>query len=82
MNESTRRQFARASLATALSYSRVSGANERVRMGYVGLGNRSDQVHDAFLEHGDQQTVAVCDPERQLHGFCHQEIPRDSQEIH
>lgn len=30
-------------------------------MGYVGLGNRGDQVHDAFLEHGDNQTVAVCD---------------------
>ena len=55
------RQFARAGLATALSYSRVSGANDRVRMGYIGLGNRSDQVHDAFLEHGNQQTVAVCD---------------------
>src|SRR5947207_14280703 len=61
MSDSTRRQFARAGLATALSYSRVSGANDRVRMGYIGLGNRGDQVHDAFLEHGDQQTVAVCD---------------------
>src|SRR6266702_4502853 len=61
MNDSTRRQFARAGMATALSYSRVSGANDRVRMGYIGLGNRGDQVHDAFLEHGDQQTVAVCD---------------------
>src|SRR5713101_7155794 len=62
MEEWTRRDFARgAGLATALSYSRVSGANDRVRMGYIGLGNRGDQVHDAFLEHGDQQTVAVCD---------------------
>src|SRR5690349_21208436 len=58
----TRRDFARsAGLATALSYSRILGANDRVRMGYIGLGNRGDQVHDAFLEHGDQQTVAVCD---------------------
>lgn len=30
-------------------------------MGYVGVGNRGDQVHDAFLEHGDQVTVALCD---------------------
>jgi len=58
----TRRDFARsAGLATALSYSRILGANDRLRMGYIGLGNRGDQVHDAFLEHGDQQTVAVCD---------------------
>ena len=62
MERFTRRDFARsAGLATALSYSRIMGANDRVRMGYIGLGNRGDQVHDAFLEHGDQQTVAVCD---------------------
>src|SRR5438445_6666101 len=65
MSDSTqfsRRAFGRAAAAaTALSYSRVLGANDRVRMGYIGLGNRGDQVHDAFLEHGDQQTVAVCD---------------------
>ncbi len=57
MNDISRRTFA----LTALSYSRILGANDRVRMGYIGLGNRGDQVHDAFLEHGDQQTVAVCD---------------------
>src|SRR5450432_220577 len=62
MTDLTRRNFTRAAaLTTALSYSRIFGANDRVRMGYVGLGNRGDQVHDAFLEHGDQQTAAVCD---------------------
>src|SRR5512146_173985 len=62
MNELTRRDFARgAGLATALSYSRILGANDRIHMGYIGVGNRGDQVHDAFLEHGDCQTVAVCD---------------------
>src|SRR5512138_2409141 len=54
----TRRGFA---LVTAASYSRIMGANDRLRMGFIGLGNRGDQVHDAFLEHGDSQTVAVCD---------------------
>jgi len=58
----TRRDWGRhAGLATALSYSRILGANDRAGIGYIGLGNRGDQVHDAFLEHGDQQTVAVCD---------------------
>src|SRR3954454_20049127 len=62
MTDMTRRNFTRAAaLSTALSYSRIFGANERVRVGYIGLGNRGDQVHDAFLEHGDQQTVALCD---------------------
>jgi predicted dehydrogenase len=58
----TRRHFSRAAIAaTALSYSRILGANDKLRMGYIGLGNRGDQVHDAFLEHGDQVTAAVCD---------------------
>src|SRR3979411_1119009 len=62
MTDITRRNFTRAvALTTALSYSRIFGANDRVGMGYIGLGNRGDQVHDAFLEHGDQQTTAVCD---------------------
>jgi predicted dehydrogenase len=59
----TRREFAArtATAATALSYSRIWGANERVQMGFIGLGNRGDQVHDGFLEYGDSRTVAVCD---------------------
>jgi predicted dehydrogenase len=62
MSDLTRRDFAKGTvLATAASYSRIMGANDRVHMGYVGLGNRGDQVHDAFLEHGDNETVAVCD---------------------
>jgi predicted dehydrogenase len=62
MSHFTRRDFAKgAALATAAGYSRIIGANDRVRMGYIGLGNRGDQVHDAFLEHGDNETVAVCD---------------------
>src|SRR5690606_39193499 len=58
----TRRSFVRATAAvTALSYGRILGANDRVRTGFIGLGNRGDQVHDAFLEFGDSQTVAICD---------------------
>ncbi|BDC50681.1 NADH-dependent dehydrogenase [Bryobacterales bacterium F-183] len=56
----SRRSFA-ATAMTALSYSRVMGANEKLRMGYIGVGNRGDQVHDGFLEHGDAVTAAVCD---------------------
>jgi len=62
MSNFTRRDFAKgAALATAASYSKIKGANDKIRMGYIGLGNRGDQVHDAFLEHGDNETVAVCD---------------------
>jgi predicted dehydrogenase len=60
MSNVARRTFAAAGV-TALSYSRILGAADRVRMGFIGLGNRGDQVHSAFLEWGDSQTVAICD---------------------
>src|SRR5262245_9358310 len=50
-----------AGLGTALSYSRALGANERIRLGFIGLGNRGDQVLDGFLEHKDCEVVAICD---------------------
>ena len=57
-----RRLFAKsAAAATALSYSRILGANDRLQMGFIGLGNRGDQVHEGFLEYGDSRTVAICD---------------------
>jgi predicted dehydrogenase len=65
MKKITRRDFtgaaAVAGVGTALSAGRVLGANNRVRLGFIGLGNRGDQVLDAFLTHRDAQVVAVCD---------------------
>ena len=61
MQTLSRRGFVGAAGIGALSYSRILGANDRIRMGYIGVGNRGDQVHDAFLEWADQETVAVCD---------------------
>src|SRR5579883_53202 len=60
----TRRQFAKTAgiaTATALSVRRVMGANDRVRIGFIGLGNRGDQVLSAFLTHKDCEVAAVCD---------------------
>ena len=60
----TRRAFthaAAAGVATAASAGRVFGANDRVRVGCIGLGNRGDQVLGAFLAHKDAEVVAVCD---------------------
>src|SRR5947209_13946880 len=65
MGKLTRRGFtttaALAGLGTALGAGRVRGASERVRLGFLGLGNRGDQVLDAFLQHKDADIVAVCD---------------------
>jgi predicted dehydrogenase len=32
-----------------------------VRLGFIALGNRGDQVLDAFLKHADAEVVALCD---------------------
>src|SRR5436309_10747511 len=65
MKKITRRDFgtsaALAGVGTALSSARVLGANDRVRLGFIGLGNRGDQVLDAFLEHKDCEVTAICD---------------------
>ena len=65
MGQLTRRDFtksaAAAGAAAALAPSRVLGANDRVRLGFIGLGNRGDQVLDAFLVHPDAEVVAICD---------------------
>ena len=61
----SRRRFAGSLAATAavagLGAVRVRGANERVRLGFIGLGNRGDQVLDAFLAQPDADVVALCD---------------------
>jgi predicted dehydrogenase len=65
MNPINRRTFTKtiilAGAGTALSASRAAGANDRVRLGFIGLGNRGDQVLDAFLVHPDAEIAALCD---------------------
>jgi predicted dehydrogenase len=64
-NAWTRRKFTKslflAGATTALAAERVLGANERVRLGFIGLGNRGDQVLDAFLKQADCEVIGVCD---------------------
>src|SRR5690348_598953 len=65
MNSWTRRDFTKtmilAGATTALGATRAAGSSERVRLGCIGLGNRGDQVLDAFLKHPEAEVVAVCD---------------------
>ncbi len=66
----TRRDFVKSSVATgfaaALPFSRVRGANERIRVGVVGLGGRGTGAHIPSFESQEGVTVvAVSDPDRE-----------------
>jgi predicted dehydrogenase len=65
MTDVTRREFGKAAAAawmgTAVGSTRVRGANDRIRLGFIGVGNRGDQVLDAFLAHEDAEIAAICD---------------------
>jgi len=41
--------------------SRALGANERIRLGFIGVANRGGQLMSAFLTHDDMEIVALCD---------------------
>ena len=67
MKKPTRRKFmeqtsvASLSILTAASAQRILGANDRVRIGFIGVGNRGDQVLDAFVVHPDAQIISIAD---------------------
>ena len=56
-----RRRFIGGALATAASYGRVFGANDRIRIGAIGLGGRSGALIDALRRVGGYEIVALCD---------------------
>ena len=61
MPTANRRTFVAATALTAASYSRILGANDTIRLGFIGVGNRGDQLLDAFLVHKDCTVAALCD---------------------
>lgn len=65
MNRHPRREFLRtvtaATAATALSYSRVFGASDRIRLGVIGCGSRGVSDMDTFLKLGEVDVTALCD---------------------
>jgi predicted dehydrogenase len=57
-----------AALATAASYQRILGANDRIRIAGIGTGGRCQYLLRTLTEIGGNQIVAVCDvyePRRQ-----------------
>jgi predicted dehydrogenase len=65
MKQWSRRDFAKTTLAagasTALSASRILGANDRVNLGIIGCGDRGTAVWQQFLKQPDVNPVAASD---------------------
>lgn len=57
----TRRQAAGGAALTALSYSRVQGANDRIGLGVIGTGGRGTYVMGLFQKNADLEVRALCD---------------------
>ena len=47
--------------ATAASYSRILGANDRISLGFIGVGERGNYLLQKFLEKDGVRVGAVCD---------------------
>jgi predicted dehydrogenase len=69
----TRREFLKESTASAAAVTlglSLAGnrtvraarrANEKIQVGFIGVGNRGSQLLDGFLRHDDAEIVALCD---------------------
>ena len=40
---------------------RIFGANDRVRVGFIGIGNRGSQLLGLFMKQSDCEVAALCD---------------------
>jgi len=73
MDKNTRRDFITKSSAAIAGVSvglnvfgnvksaRVFGANDKIRMGFIGVGNRGSQLLNLFMDNKDCEIAALCD---------------------
>ncbi len=57
----TRREVVKGSAITALSYSKILGANDRIGLGVIGTGERGTYVMTVFQKNADVEVRALCD---------------------
>ena len=70
-NQTTRRDFIKKSLLTAAGVGlctgvfpasgKVLGANDKIRVGFIGTGNRGSQLLQSFMKVPDVKVTALCD---------------------
>ena len=70
---SNRRKFIKQSTLTSAAFAMSTnafssildasamGSNQKIRMGFIGLGNRGTQLLNWFMENPDVEVVALCD---------------------
>jgi len=80
MPEKTRRDFLKhAALGTAAFFaypsSRVQGANDRIRVGMIGVGNRGQDLLEEILAVPNVQVVAMADVYRRRHDEVKKKVP-------
>lgn len=46
---------------SAASYKKIKGANEKIRVGFIGVGNRGTQLLHIFMDQPDVEIAALCD---------------------
>lgn len=46
---------------SASSYNRIQGAGEKIRVGFIGIGNRGSQLLRIFMDQPDVEIAALCD---------------------
>ena len=73
MEKNTRREFISKSTAAVAGVSvglnafgsaqsaRIFGANDKIRMGFIGVGNRGSQLLNIFMANKDVEVAALCD---------------------
>ncbi|HWQ36267.1 MAG TPA: Gfo/Idh/MocA family oxidoreductase [Blastocatellia bacterium] len=61
ITDSARGAAAAGAVLTAAQFNKVLGANDRIRLGVIGTGNRGQDVMGFFLKEPDAEVVAVCD---------------------
>ncbi len=69
-SNTTRREFLKQSAVTATGltvgmnatvFARTLGANEKIRMGFIGLGNRGSDLLSRFMDNDDVEIAGLCD---------------------
>ena len=53
--------FGLAALQTETSGAQITGANNRIRLGFIGVANRGGQLIAAFTKYDDVEVAALCD---------------------